>query len=465
MPESITVSTMRADLAEIVAATFMASLGVAAITLYVLRRRSADITPLAFACFTLLYAIRLAVSTDIVPVLAGGSEQVWALIQSGLTYVMLLPGVWFAACLIGPGWRGSLRWLGHILLVFAPVGIAGMFLTGSPEWAMDANNVLALLFLAAVAAGGAGRSTQSTRVETIVRAGVGFAGVFIVAENLRSIGVLSWPEDLEFVGLLGFVSSLAFAVADRFLRAEGRLAAVDRELVTARRIQQGILPERVPLLPVFDIAVEYVPMREVAGDFYDFLGVDHQPSSILIADVSGHGVPAALIASMVKVAAASHHEVVDRPDVFLNAVSGTLQGQLGGQFLTAMCLHLDPAHREIVCAGAGHPPLLHWHADDRRLTTVPSEGILIGFAPSPYTARRVSVGSGDRLFLYTDGVLEAASDTGEFFGDARFAAVIAGHASKSAAELARAIMDGLRQWRRQADGFDDDVTLIVVGVR
>jgi sigma-B regulation protein RsbU (phosphoserine phosphatase) len=457
------IQVLRGDVVTIVAATFIASLGVAALALYALGKRSTDLAPLAFAAFALIYAIRLAVATRTIQATLSESGGPWGDINAVLTYAILPAGAWMGESLLGAGWRGSLRTVRAIAVVVAPVGVATIFATGHTEWLMLLNNLLVLVMLGAI---GATVIRHPPDLSTVfVRVGVILAAAFIFAENLRAMGVLRWPVGIEFIGILTFVSSIAFAVADRFLRTEGRLAAVDRELATARRIQQAILPERVPELQRFRLDVRYLPMTEVAGDFYDFLNVTGSQGTVLIADVSGHGVPAALIASMVKIAAASHDASVTDPGALLSAVSRTLDGQLGGQFLTAMCVHLDAERGEIAYAGAGHPPLLHWRAAEQTLDVLNSEGLLIGLIPSPYVSRIARVQRGDRLLVYTDGVLEATNKDGGFFGDERFHAVIAQNATKSATELGRSIVEEMTSWSGNSAGFADDVTVVVVEVQ
>jgi sigma-B regulation protein RsbU (phosphoserine phosphatase) len=168
---------------------------------------------------------------------------------------------------------------------------------------------------------------------------------------------------------------------------------------------------------------------------------------------------------MVKIAAASHDASVTDPGALLSAVSRTLDGQLGGQFLTAMCVHLDAERGEIAYAGAGHPPLLHWRAAEQTLDVLNSEGLLIGLIPSPYVSRIARVQRGDRLLVYTDGVLEATNKDGGFFGDERFHAVIAQNATKSATELGRSIVEEMTSWSGNSAGFADDVTVVVVEVQ
>jgi sigma-B regulation protein RsbU (phosphoserine phosphatase) len=457
------IQMLRGDVIAVVAATFIASLGVAALGLYALRKRSADVTPLAFAVFALLYATRLAIATRTIQAALSESGGPWGYIGAALTYAILPAGAWMGESLLGAGWRGSLKVVRAIAIIVAPVGIAGMFMTGRPEWLMPLNNVLVLVMLGAIGATGIRHPLDVSTA--FVRVGVIVAGAFILAENLRAVGVLRWPPGIEFLGILAFVSSIAFAVADRFLRTEGRLAAVERELATARRIQQAILPDRVPELQRFRLDVRYLPMTEVAGDFYDFLNVTGSHGAVLIADVSGHGVPAALIASMVKVAAISHGGSAMDPGALLSAVSRTLDGQLGGQFLTAMCVHLDGERGKIAYAGAGHPPLLHWRAAEQKLDVLNSDGLLIGLVPSQYMSRTVPVQRGDRLLVYTDGVLEATNKDDAFFGDERFHAAIAENAAKSGAELGRSILEAMIRWSGKPAGFADDVTLIVIEVQ
>lgn len=461
MPAELSIPALRFDLIVLAGASFIASLGVAAIALYALRKRSADLSSLAFAAFALLYAVRLATTTATMQV-AVGPTRPWDYIGAGLTYTILPAGAWMGETLLGAGWRGSLRMVRIVATILAPVAIAGMFATGRPEWLMLVNNLLVVAMVAAV---GAAVFRHTSDVSAMaVRVGSVVAGFFILVENLRAMALLPWPPRVEFVGIITFASSIAFAVADRFLRTEGRLAGVERELATAQRIQQAILPERIPDLQRFRLAVTYLPMTEVAGDFYDFLDAGGPHATVLVADVSGHGVPAALIASMVKVAAASHSGSAADPGALLSSISRTLEGQLGGQFLTAMCLRLDGEGRNILWSGAGHPPLLHWHAEERRLDSLSSDGILIGLAASQYVSRSARVARGDRLLIYTDGVLEATNSTGAFFGDARFHEVIAEHAMKPGPELMRAIVDEMLRWSGREGAFDDDVTLVVVEV-
>ena len=125
-------------------------------------------------------------------------------------------------------------------------------------------------------------------------------------DNLRGLHLLSWPRaDVEPLGSTVLIACLGTIAVRRVFKDAERLLAMDKELGVARRIQASILPHAMPKVAGLSVAARYEPMTAVAGDFYDFLEVGAKRLGVLVADVSGHGVPAALIASMVKVAIAA----------------------------------------------------------------------------------------------------------------------------------------------------------------
>src|SRR5262249_60340112 len=121
-------------------------------------------------------------------------------------------------------------------------------------------------------------------------------------------------------------------------------------------------------------------MTDVAGDFYDFLELDARRLGILIADVSGHGVPAALIASMVKVALAAQRDHADSPAAVLAGMNEALCGRLAGQYVTAAYLFVDSESRLIRYGAAGHPPLVRCSRADGNVHEVGHNGLSLGFA-------------------------------------------------------------------------------------
>ena len=240
----------------------------------------------------------------------------------------------------------------------------------------------------------------------------------VIYNNLRG-WLPAGSADFEFIGFGVFLCSLGYLVAQRSLRTEEALLTIRNELEIARRIQTSILPEAMPTLRGLTVAAQYVPMSQVAGDFYDFLQVDDRRVGVLIADVSGHGVPAALVASMVKVAIAAQGEHADDPARVIAGLNSILSGKLQGQFVTAAYLFLDLEAGIGRYSATGHPPLMHFVAADRSIHDVVENGLILGVMPlAKYETKVLTFGSGDRFLLYTDGVLEA-DHRGEEFGEVR----------------------------------------------
>ncbi len=154
-------------------------------------------------------------------------------------------------------------------------------------------------------------------------------------------------------------------------------------------------------------------MSEVAGDFYDFLVVDERRVGILIADVSGHGIGAALVASMVKIAIAAQSANANDPAKVMAGLNAMLNGNLQGQFVTAAYVYFDLDSMTGRYSAAGHPPLLNIPPATNQTETIAENGLMLGVFPSAaYSSRDFQLLHGDRFLLYTDGVLEASRNLG-----------------------------------------------------
>lgn len=244
-----------------------------------------------------------------------------------------------------------------------------------------------------------------------------------------------------------------------------QLSAVNNELEMAREIQMSILPHQVPKIEGLDIAARYLPMTSVAGDFYDFIIIDEKRAGILVADVSGHGLPAALIASMLQVALTAQFTHASEPAKVLLGLNRALCGKFQHNFVTAAYIFVDMKKNTLCYAGAGHTPLLL----RRRSTGSPREvlenGLILGqFPEATYCAVRESLEPGDRCVLYTDGILETKDPSGEDFGIERFMRFMENNHRLGANQFANALIDELSRWSEQlpGQGQRDDITLLVI---
>jgi serine phosphatase RsbU (regulator of sigma subunit) len=243
-----------------------------------------------------------------------------------------------------------------------------------------------------------------------------------------------------------------------------QLLALNTELEMARQIQLSILPHTLPKLPGLDIAARYLPMTSVAGDFYDFINIDDQHLGILIADVSGHGLPSALIASMLQVALTAQVAHASEPGKVLSGLNKALCGKFTHNFVTAAYIYVDLEKNVMRYAGAGHPPVLQYRNSTGKTIEVVENGIVLGvLEESTYQARELTLEPGDRHVLYTDGIPEAANFAEELYGADRFMRFVENNHSLGADEFADAFLAEIARWTGKSAnlGQQDDITLLL----
>lgn len=244
-----------------------------------------------------------------------------------------------------------------------------------------------------------------------------------------------------------------------------QLIAINSELDMARKIQLAILPHATPKIVGLEIAACFVPMGSVAGDFYDFLVVDEKHVGILIADATGHGLPAALIASMLQMALAAQFAHATQPARVLAGLNQALYGKFTTHFVTAAYIFLDMELGAMKYAGAGHPPLLLWRASTRKTAELEENGMVLGlFGDATYDEIEATMEPGDKVVLYTDGILEASNSSQELYGADRFKRFLETNSSLGTGEFSEALLDELSLWSGQprGQGQKDDITLLTV---
>jgi phosphoserine phosphatase RsbU/P len=235
-----------------------------------------------------------------------------------------------------------------------------------------------------------------------------------------------------------------------------------KEIKEARSIQEGLLPKKIPSDETFEISVLYEPLEEVGGDWY-FIEQDSQGDiAIQIADVTGHGLGAAFIGSMTKLALTAVG--CARPDVLLTKMNQLMAPQLPpGRFVTMGSYLYSPKSRELHYARAGHPLGLVIKDETREVIEVRGEGFPVGFfEDSEYTGGTIQLAVGDVFVAITDGISEAQNRALEAYGMERIAESIKKHPTGTCTDILkqqiRADVDVFRQDRT----LKDDVTLIVL---
>jgi len=460
---------LRGQVTDIALGTIFLSIGATACAIAAIRWRGGVRILVWWGIFSGMFGLQTLVQTPaVVAALPHPLKSAAPYVSTAVMYLLLVSALL--------AWRelsvGKLRLLIN-LEVFAGLAIAlvgiGTFILGGPanRW-MFYNNLLAvvsmLVLLAVVLV------PKFSKFVVILNHRLLTAATLIVAlevlyTNLSSVlgyRVVPWVASLGFGALL---FSLGYVALEIMFTNERRLLSIETELETARQIQSSILPASVPELANLRIAASYYPMTAVAGDFYQLVQSDKNHLGILVADVSGHGIPAALISSMIKVAMQTVAVHADDPAQVLAGLNRILCSEAHGQFASAAYVWIDVENRNALYSAAGHPPLLCWRNTRGEMLRIESNGLLFGVEPdAAYPVCSVAVEAADRFLLYTDGVTETENAAGEAFGDLQLERVVRDHRLQPASELSSQVLAELQRWRPAAVSQQDDVTLIVVDI-
>jgi phosphoserine phosphatase RsbU/P len=251
-------------------------------------------------------------------------------------------------------------------------------------------------------------------------------------------------------------------------RLAQQLAAMRSEMETARQIQLSILPREMPKIAGLDIAARYIPMNEVAGDFYDFIVVDEKRLGAFVGDVSGHGMPAALISSMLKIALAAQTAVASDPALVLSGLNQALCGKFQGHFVTAAYVFIDTEKKTIRYGGAGHPPLVLNDSSNGPAQAIEENGLMLGAFPfATYTSVEVPFHEGMWALLYTDGILEMSNCNGEEYAIDRLKLFAEKHGQLSTDTFVDQLFEELSCWddRQSGPAREDDLTVLALNFK
>lgn len=247
------------------------------------------------------------------------------------------------------------------------------------------------------------------------------------------------------------------------LLAQQRL---QQEVELAAQVQTSLLPRGVPSLEGFDFAATALPARYVSGDLYDFTPCGPETCHIVLADIAGKGIPAALLTSTARALVRAETEHDDSPATILSNVNTSLYEDLthAEVFITFLAARLNARLGTLTYANAGHTETLWWQQASRTCRTLPATGLPLGIdADAPILEETLTLRPGDMLVFYSDGITEAANPHDELFGLDRLIAILSEHAHLPASDLTQAIVEAVEAFRAGAP-LSDDLTLIVLKV-
>ncbi len=419
------------------------------------------------AIWTSVYTMRLPVSSEFSGFVL---QPLWALRNVALWFLLI-------DMLHLRSHRGLVRWA----KILAAVSLTGSFLDGgltyvpasliSPQSSAWIDGILTAitepcqLYLLVLVAYGFRQKLDSVRWVLALSASLSqlLAVIIATAEQGRRFTHWTLAQHLSsplfhlgpiyfnadtLLDLLVFLS-IIYTVYHYIRDQQDRKAILEQELHSARELQQVLIPEKLPTLPGFSLSSAYLPALEVGGDFFQIIPLDGPAAGstlIVLGDVSGKGLRAAMAVSLIVGAVRTLAETTSRPAEILAGLSRRLHGRLQDGFSTCLALRLDP-DGACTLASAGHPAP---YFNDKEID-LPG-ALPLGIDPATaYEEVVVHFNPGDRCALYTDGLLEARAPSGEIFSFERLQTLFASGAD--AAQASEAAV---------AFGQDDDITVLTL---
>ena len=284
------------------------------------------------------------------------------------------------------------------------------------------------------------------------------------AINKKNGGTFS-RQDLNIFETLA--SQCAIAIENARL-VEDRVAAkaLERELETARTIQQNLLPEKLPDFDDLQAAAMLIPAKQVGGDFYHIFRMDDHYSLFMVADVTGKGIPAALIVSTIFSYLQTYLRLEERFDLlqFMNGLNKVLMASTtSDKFVTAWVGLYHHPSRTLTSVSAGHDPTLLFRKGQKEPVSLKSGSIFLGCLDINFETETLILNRGDVLVFYTDGVTEAWDRKQNEYGMERFVQCLAEHRGEPAPEILKAVRQDIEVHTHRALQ-SDDITCAVIKV-
>ena len=304
---------------------------------------------------------------------------------------------------------------------------------------------------------------QQTEVVLPLRSGRELLGV--VALGGRGGGAAYGPPELEFGA--GLVAQAVMALENAWMVGETlERQRIEKELSLAASIQQGLFPAEMPKLGGIEIAARNRPARQVGGDYYDVIRVNGPDGTrrllACVADVSGKGLPAALLMSTVQATLRALVGRVTGPGELLAAANDLLQATSpGNRFVTAVLVNVDPSTGAVTYSSAGHNDIVLVKAD-RSVELLPSTGLVLGLFPGATCEERtITLAPGDLLACYSDGVSEALDGAGNEYSLERLIEAIRQHSREPAQVIVDRVIESVDRFAAGAPQYDD-ITMMVI---
>ena len=295
-----------------------------------------------------------------------------------------------------------------------------------------------------------------------------------LASWVRNVGEGGIEDAIEIDSSteIGKIAQAFSEITDKFRESQKSLAEQERlqqEMHLAKEIQQTLLPSEFPEIEGYEIASYYESAKEVGGDYYDFVEVDKNRLGVVVADVSGKGVPGSLVMTMIRTAMRTEAKGRDSAAEVLARVNDFVLGDIRkGMFVTLFYMILDSRKRRITFASAGHNPLILYRSLTKKTYYLNPKGFPVGISLTDKDLFRRSIEDdtiqltkGDILLCHTDGITEAMNSKREMFGEERLLQVVRQYGHLRAKEFVEKLREELISFT-EGQIQNDDITLVVI---
>jgi serine phosphatase RsbU (regulator of sigma subunit) len=291
---------------------------------------------------------------------------------------------------------------------------------------------------------------------------IGFA--CLINDILYSHQIIKTINSSHF-GMLIFVVTQSMIAFEEYIIQQQRLFALSHEMNIAKKIQRNILPSQPPHLWGCSVDILYLPVSTISGDFYHFFEIDNKHAGIFISDVTGHGIPASMIASTVNIAFTLQYDHAANPDTVLHNINNLLIGKTGNQPITALYCYLDMDNMIVRLSRAGHPYPLYFNYNKGTVEEIKTQGNVMGIWPSAnFTSTQLTIHNGDKIILYTDGLIEIRNKQNNPYYLDQLKRSIINNKHLKGSEFTNTLINELLQWAGSKENISDDITIITIDV-
>ena len=318
--------------------------------------------------------------------------------------------------------------------------------------------IIAAVLVLSILVSGSVTKPMSKLTEGVIEVGKGNLDNKISIDSKDEIGLLASCFNKMTDDLSEYIENLQLITAEK--------EHISAELNVARKIQSSMLPSIFPPFPErneFEIFASMLPAKEVGGDFYDFFLIDEDTLAVVVADVSGKGIPAALFMVIAKTLIKNSAQAGMGPKEVFETVNNTLcENNDAAMFVTAFMGYLNLRSGKFTCVNAGHnPPLIKKTGGEYEFLKTKPSFILAGVEGISYSEVELTLQEGDIIYLYTDGVTEAMDPKGALFTEPRLLDAMGKHADCSVKDLLINIKDEIDIFANGAEQADD-ITMLAI---